>query len=68
MAQGERPPAAAHSRIGPDLQHPDVGASSRRLGHKDPAGTALRVYSPLFARLQKDTAAADAIEAAIKGM
>jgi integrase len=44
----------------------DVVAVSKRLGHKSPT-TTLRVYSHLFAKLAKDSAAADAIEAVMRG-
>jgi integrase len=44
----------------------DVVAISKRLGHKSPT-TTLRIYAHLFARLAKDAAAADAIEAVMRG-
>jgi integrase len=44
----------------------DVVAISRRLGHKSPT-TTLRIYAHLFAKLAKDAAAADAIEAVMRG-
>jgi integrase len=44
----------------------DVVAVSKRLGHKSPT-TTLRIYSHLFAKLAKDSAAADAIEAVMRG-
>lgn len=44
----------------------DVVAISRRLGHKSPS-TTLRIYAHLFDKVRKDAAAADAIEAAMRG-
>jgi integrase len=44
----------------------DVVAISRRLGHKSPT-TTLRIYAHVFAKLSKDEAAADAIEAVMRG-
>jgi integrase len=44
----------------------DVVAISKRLGHKSPT-TTLRIYAHLFARLATDAAAADAIEAVMRG-
>jgi integrase len=44
----------------------DVVAISKRLGHKSPT-TTLRIYAHLFAKLAKDAAAADAIEAVMRG-
>ena len=45
----------------------DVVAISRRLGHKSPT-TTLRIYAHMFAKLAKDAAAADAIEAVMRGI
>lgn len=44
----------------------DVVAISRRLGHKSPT-TTLRIYAHLFGKLSKDAAAADAIDAVMRG-
>ena len=44
----------------------DVVAISKRLGHKSPT-TTLRIYAHVFAKLSKDAAAADAIEAVMRG-
>ena len=44
----------------------DVVAISKRLGHKSPT-TTLRIYAHVFAKISKDAAAADAIEAVMRG-
>ena len=44
----------------------DVVAISKRLGHKSPT-TTLRVYAHAFAKLRNDVAAANAIEAVMRG-